>query len=528
VEGVNESGPQGMNSSSSHRWVWIPAAVLAIAVLAGAAVMIASGRSSAGGGRRGQAADPPGGNVLTVQNAVVGPAIPPSFVGLSIEFPALLQYAGRNPAAVNPILLELIRNLAPGQRPVLRVGGDSTDWAWWPVPHMVKPPGIRYVITPRWVQSTRAIAQGLDARLILGINLEADSTRLAAVDARALVDGIGRGSIEALELGNEPELYGAFGWYTPKGGRPVHGRPRGYDIAAFTRDFSRFAGVLPQLPLAGPTTGAPAWVRGLKPFLTAEPKVRVATLHLYPLQHCGVKPSSPVYPTIPHLLLPSSTLGLAARAAPYVAIAHARGVALRIDEMNSVSCGATPQVSQTFAASLWSLNALFALARVGADGVNIHTYPGVKHELFRFTQTGNRWTGFVDPEYYGMLMFAQAAPAGARLLHLTGPAGAHVSTWATRAPNGQIRVVLINDSIERHTVAVRVPSASPAAATLERLQAPSVHSHTGVTLGGRTFGAATATGQLAPPIADSVTPTAGLYRVTLPATSAAMLTLSPN
>ena len=517
-----------MNNSSSHRWVWISAALLAVAVLAGAIVLIASGQSSAGGGGSARAADPPGGNVLTVQGAAVGPAIPPSFVGLSIEFPALLQYAGRNPAAVDPILLTLIRNLAPGQRPVLRVGGDSTDWAWWPVPHMRKPPGIRYVITPRWVRSTRGIAQGLDAHLILGINLEADSTRLAAVEARALVDGIGRRSIEALELGNEPELYGHFGWYTPKGGRPVLGRPRGYDIAAFTRDFSRFGAVLPQLPLAGPTTGAPVWVRSLKPFLAAEPQVQVATLHLYPLQHCGVKPSAPIYPTIPHLLLPSSTLGLAARAAPYVAIAHARGVALRIDEINSVSCGATPQVSQTFAASLWSLNALFALARVGVDGVNIHTYPGVKHELFRFTQSGTHWTGSVAPEYYGMLMFAQAAPTGARFLHLTGSAGAHVSTWATRAPDGQIRVVLINDSTERHTVAVRVPTASSAAATLERLQAPSVHSHTGVTLGGRTFGTATTTGQLAPPIPDPVTPTAGMYRVTLPATSAAMLTLSPN
>jgi hypothetical protein len=517
-----------VNNPSSHRWVRISAALLAAVVLAGALVVIASGRSSAGGGGSGQAAEPPGSNVLTVQSAAVGPAIPPSFVGLSIEFPALEQYAGRNPAAVNPILLELIRNLAPGQRPVLRVGGDSTDWAWWPVPHMRKPPGIRYVITPRWVRSTRSIAQGLDARLILGINLEADSTRLAAAEARALVDGIGRGSIEALELGNEPELYGAFGWYTPKGGRPVPGRPRGYDIAAFARDFSRFATVLPQLPLAGPTAGAPAWVMSLQPFLAAEPKVRVATLHLYPLQHCGVKPSSPIYPTIPHLLQPSSTLGLTARAAPYVAIAHARGVALRIDEMNSVACGATPQVSQTFAASLWSLNALFALARVGVDGVNIHTYPGVKHELFRFTQTGNRWTGSVAPEYYGMLMFAQAAPAGARLLHLTGSAGAHVSTWATRAPDRQIRVVLINDSTERHTVAVRVPTATSTAATLERLQAPSVHSHAGVTLGGRTFGPVTTTGQLAPPIPVAVTPASGVYRVSLPATSAAMLTLAPK
>jgi hypothetical protein len=516
-----------MRSSSPNRRVWIPAALLVVAVLGGAVAMIATRRSSGGGARNGPAADPPHGSVLTVGSAPVGPAIPPSFVGLSIEFPALEQYAGGDPDAVNPVLLTLIRNLAPGQRPVVRVGGDSTDWAWWPVPHMAKPPGIRYVLTPRWVRTTHAIVQALDARLILGINLEADSTRLAAVEARELVGGIGQRSIEALELGNEPELYGAFGWYTPKGGRPVHGRPRGYDIESFTRDFSRLAPVLPGLPLAGPTTGAPAWVSGLKPFLDAEPRVRVATLHLYPLQHCGVKHSSPMYPTIPHLLLPSSTQGLAQRVARYVAIAHARGVALRIDEMNSVSCGATPSVSQTFAASLWSVNALFALARVGVDGVNIHTYPGVKHELFRFTDTGHTWKGLVDPEYYGMLMFAQAAPTGSRLLSLGGSAGAHVDTWATRAPNGQIRVVLINDSAGQRAVTVRVPAGS-GVASLERLQAPSVQARTGVTLGGRTFGAATTTGHLAAPVPDPVTPTGGGYPVNVPATSAAMLTLSPT
>jgi len=516
-----------MPSSSPHQRVWVPAALLLVAVLVGAVVVIASGRSGGAGASGGPAADPPPASVLTVGSAPVGHPIPPSFVGLSIEFPALEQYAGNNPNAVNPILLTLIRNLAPGQRPVVRVGGDSTDWAWWPVPGMAKPLGIRYTITQRWLRTTHTIAQALNARLILGINLEANSTKLAAVEAGKLVGGIGRGSIEALELGNEPELYAAFGWYTPKGGRPVHGRPPGYDIASYTRDFSRFAPVLPRLPLAGPATGAPGWVTGLAPFLDAEPRVRVATLHLYPLQHCGVKPSSPVYPTIPHLLLPSSTQGLAQRVARYVAIAHARGVALRIDEMNSVSCGATPSVSQTFAASLWSVNALFALARVGVDGVNIHTYPGLKHELFRFTDTGHTWKGFVDPEYYGMLMFAQAAPAGSRLLSLAGSAGSDVDAWATRAPNGQIRIVLINDSTGRRSVTVRVPAGSGVAA-LERLQAPSVHAHTGITLGGRTFGAATTTGQLAAPLPNSVTPTSGGYPVSLPATSAAMLTLSPT
>ena len=29
-----------------------------------------------------------------------------------------------------------------------------------------------------------------------------------------MVQRVGRGSVAALELGNEPELYGSFGWYS--------------------------------------------------------------------------------------------------------------------------------------------------------------------------------------------------------------------------------------------------------------------------------------------------------------------------
>src|SRR5207302_1443196 len=92
-----------------------------------------------------------------------------------------------------------------------------------------------------------------NARLILGINLEADSTRLAATEARTIVDGLAPGAVEALELGNEPELYGSFGWYRTADGVEVPGRPRDYDFQKFTNEFSRFgAAVRP-----GSATGSP-------------------------------------------------------------------------------------------------------------------------------------------------------------------------------------------------------------------------------------------------------------------------------
>ena len=163
------------------------------------------------------------------------------------------------------MLAQLIRNLAPGQSPVLRIGGDSTDWTWWPTAHVRMPGGITFTLDRRWVAVTRALTRAVGARLILGINLEADSGAVAAAEADSLVDGVGRARVLALEPGNEPELYGTFAWYT-RDGHTVTGRPVGYDFADFTADFSRISRRLPPLPLAGPSIGVPTQVPALDQF----------------------------------------------------------------------------------------------------------------------------------------------------------------------------------------------------------------------------------------------------------------------
>jgi hypothetical protein len=495
--------------------------ILAAAVVAG---LIASHGTDAHERRAGAAQGPPS---LTVSGATTGRAVPSGFLGLSLEYPAVEAYAGHDPKAIDPVFEQLIRNLTPGQAPDLRIGGDTTDWTWWPVPGVAKPHGIRYSIGDNSAAVTAALAHTLGAHLILGVNLELDSTTDAATEGRALLAGVGADSIEALELGNEPELYGSFSFYKTASGGHVNGRPAGYDIASYLPDFARIAKSLPDVPLAGPATGAPKWIPELARFLRAEPRVTLATLHRYPLQQCFRPAASPVYPSVAHILAPSASEGLADSVASLVSAAHSRHVALRIDEMNSVSCGGAPGVSNAFASALWVLDAVFQMARVGVDGVNIHTYPNAPYELFRFTRGDGKWSGSVAPEYYGLLMFAQAAPAGAQLLRTSGALG-NVRAWATRATDGTEHIVLINDyTAQARTVAVRIAGAN-GAATLERLRAPGVHSLTGVTIGGQSFGTATDTGLLAGPSeAASVSPAHGAYVVRLPPASAAMLTLGP-
>jgi Glycosyl hydrolase family 79 C-terminal beta domain len=505
-----------VNTSPPTRLRGLIAALVVLAAVAGDTVArSAPARASPGG------ADPAA--VVTVGRATVGRAVPAGFLGLSMELPAVEEYAGPDPQALNPVLEQLIRNLAPGQRPVLRLGGDSTDWTWFPVDHVPHPPWVRFTLTPGWMRVTKALTEALDARLIVGVNLEANRPKVAAAEAGALIAGLGRRSIEALEVGNEPELYGAFSWYHNQAGVQFTGRPQGYDFSGFTQDFSRVAGSLPHISLAGPAVGAPDWAAQLGPFLAAEPRVGLATLHAYPLKKC----SATTNVTAAQLLSESSSIGLADILAPYAGVAHAHGVPLRIDEINAISCGGERGVSDTFASALWSLDAMFAMASVGVDGVNFHTVPNAINELFAFKLVNGVWRGSVRPNYYGLMMFAQAAPAGARLLKLSGPTGGTLRTWATLAPDGHVRVVLINTNTARaQLVAVRIPSARGPAA-LERLTAPAITAESGMSLGGQSFGSQTNTGLLAgKPESDSVTSSAGRYLVRLPAASAAMLTLS--
>jgi hypothetical protein len=466
--------------------------------------------------------------VAIVSDNQTGQVMPPGFVGTSFEYRALQLYTGRDPRAVDPVLVQLLRQLAPGQAPVLRIGGDSTDATWWPMRGVIPPGGITYKLTRGWLRTTQALAADLGAHLILGVNLAAGRPALAAAEARALLEGLGRQYISALEIGNEPDLYGVFAWYRDRRGQVFHARNRRYDLSAYVTDFSHFAQALPRVPLAGPALSGPSWMGGLGRFISSEKEIKIVTYHRYPLRACITDPTSPGYASIANLLSDSSSAGLAAPVAPYAALAHTDGLQFRIGELNSASCQGAAGTSDTFASALWVLDTLFNMASAGVDGVNIHTLPGAPYQPFEFSQsTTGTWQATVQPEYYGLLMFARAFPPGARLLAVNAPSGP-VKVWATQAPDGTIRVVLINkDTIAAHSVALELPGGL-SGASLESLQAPSVASTTGVTLGGQSFASPTTTGTFpGPESISSVYPTLGSYSIDLPPASAAILTRGP-
>jgi hypothetical protein len=464
---------------------------------------------------------------LTVGAPLHARRIPPGFLGLSLEYKSIYEYSGRNPSAINPVLVRLIANLSPGQRPQLRIGGDSTDRTWWPGRGARKPRGSYIRLTRRWGEIASSLIHALNARVILGIQFEADSPGTARVEARKLIAAIGRPAVEALELGNEPELYGNFTWYHVAG-QARAGRPHGYGFAQYLPQYARVSAALPGVPLAGPSAGSEKWLQYVRPFIAAEPQLGMVTLHRYPLQLCYIPPGWPQYPTIAHLLSAGATTGLANSVGRDVAIAHAHHLPLRIDEINTISCGKDPAVGKSFASALWALQTLFAFAGVGVNGVNMHTYVGATYALFRFHHRRGTWSGLVYPEYYGLLMFAQAAPPHSRLLGISGADRAKVQAWATRDRAGTTRVVLINDTGRGRRLAIRIRGGA-GSATVERLQAPSLAAQRGVTIGGQTFGTRTTSGEPSGPADTETAPVShGSYVVRLPGASAALVTIAPR
>jgi hypothetical protein len=447
-----------------------------------------------------------------------------TFLGFSFEYPALEQYAGTDPNAVDPVFEQLISNLTDGRPTLIRIGGISTDRVWWPVEGVPRTPAAYYTLTRRRLEVAAALARATNAHLIFGVNMEAGSPIEASAESRAIMTVIGRTLLKGIEIGNEPELYGSK-WYYKIGGREYFARPASWDFQSFMSEYLQFAAALGQVPLVGPAIGAHTWMPYLSEYLDQEHPV-VVTLHRYPLQSCGPKPGQPKYPSIPHLLSLRASVGLADQFQPYVQLAHARGELVRNGEMNSVSCGLAWGSANTFAGALWLIDTLFALANVGVDGVNLHTYPGASDQLFAIKQIDGRWRAYVAPEYYGALMFSQAAPPGSHLLQVSGVSDIPtVRAWATRTPSGQIHLVLLNDATnhpQRLTVRL-LQSMGPA--TLERLRAPRVSSTIGITIDGQTIRYRTTTGLLSGRFRDAyIAPVAGTYNVYLPTASAAMLT----
>jgi hypothetical protein len=465
---------------------------------------------------------------VTIPAAAGGLPVPRSFFGLSTEYWSLPRYQPHLPILERVISLLRVRGGGPL---VLRIGGDSADHTYWNPQHAL--PSWDFVLTEPWLQSTSSLIKRVGLRVIVDLNLVAQSPTMAADWASAALAAFPRRSVIGFEVGNEPDYYAGQALYRQRvGDQAKVNTPLSfldYSAADYAANFTQYAralrAVAPTVPVAGPSVANPerhsVWLTELA--LRDSAWLGLLTAHRYPLSACAHQ--GPHKPTIARLLSENASAGVAASVAKAVRLADAIGVPFRLTELNSVTCGGRRGISNTFATALWAPDAMFELLAAGVDGVNIHVRADAINAPFMLGQAGL----FARPLLYGLAMFTRTLGPGARLVpaQVSEQPRSHLKVWAIRLSHHVLHVLIIDKGGRGATVNLRLPAGGMA--TVQRLLAPKLTSTGGVTLDGqqvgsdgRWHGERTVETANAIPTANSQT---SLYRVTVPRYSEALVSV---
>jgi hypothetical protein len=396
--------------------------------------------------------------------------IPDNFIGLGYEISSVAQTGLLSPR--NTAYIQFVRNLGP--RGVIRIGGNTADYSSYSAagPAVSSPKAT--VVDDASLRDLGGFLRATGWQLIWGLNLGAGLAPVAiqnAVDEAASVIAAAGDSLLAIEIGNEPDLFG---------GGVAH-RPRDYGYADYLKDYRAYKSALrakfPTAPLAGPDAANHTdWVGQFAADEGAD--IKLLTHHYY----AEGPPTNPAS-TIENLLKTDAKLG---RILDQCGVASRRsGSPFRVCETNSCFGGGKPGVSDTLASALWGLDFLFTLASAGAAGVNIETGVNQLGFVSSYSPIFDDLQGHYTPkpDYYAMLAFGQVS-RGTRIAADYDAQGANIKAYATQDSAGHVFVTLINkEAASDAAITVNLPAHAKKASVV-RLAGPSLDSKTGVTLGG--------------------------------------------
>jgi hypothetical protein len=454
---------------------------------------------------------------ISIDNSRGAGIIEPDYMGLgyeisSVAIPGLLS-------AKNTPYVQLVRNLGRNQfrdrRGVIRIGGNTSDFATYAAngTAISSPKGT--VVTEANLIELRGFLDELRWNLIWGLNLGGDHLDNAVEEARA-VDRILGDRLIALEIGNEPDLFGRAGH-----------RPADYNYDAWLKDYRRYKAairaVLPKARFAGPDlAGAADW---MSRFAQDEDKdIALLTAHHYITGQAN--------PAATQDFMLTEEKKYQGALTSFRDAMVASGVKWRMCETASFSGGGKDGVSNTFAAALWVLDYLFVLASYGCAGVNMET--GVNHlgKISYYTPISDDLNGHYGaaPEYYGLLAFAQL-PAGGMFPVRVATNGINLTAWSVAdISKGERALAVINkDTGQDADVSITgidmvgvKPNVRMTRGRILRLTGPALNAKDGVKLGGVSVAA---DGSWSGAKYEPVKVTNGSASLHLPAASAALVWL---
>jgi hypothetical protein len=465
-----------------------------------------------------------------------GVAVAPSFAGFSIEYWSALDYLGAF-GQVNPAFARLVKTLGAGGRgaPTIRLGGNSTDGAWWNPDGAPRPTGIETDLNAGWLAQLRTWSAVTRTPMVLGVNLGLNDPNNAAAYVQQAVGAIGRPGLVGFEVGNEPDRYSQLRTFHVGTRRleRIERRPPDYSFQQYNDELDAYVQALAPIAggvgLSGGAFAGSVWDPDSDALLAREgPGTTAFGAHAYALEACGAAARNRKKASFARALLaPGGSAPIFARMGQLASVATAHGAAFRVSETNSANCGGVDGVSNAFASALWGTDMLFGLAEAGVSNVDFHAWNGAYYSPVDFVHSKGALVARVHPLYYGMMLFDRALPAGARLLPVApNSPQAATKTYASIDPAGTRRIVVINKDGERpRQVVLQVPGGG-ASARVERLMAPSVLSKANVTFAGQTYGERTTDGVITgKKVTETLARSGSAFRLAMPPGSAALVTV---
>jgi hypothetical protein len=445
---------------------------------------------------------------LVIPTEATGPHMPADFVGLSYEVQQLADpdfFSAKNTG--------LIRTFkALSQQGVLRLGGNTSEFAWWkPTPHSPEPehphtrevegePEARYyAVTPEAVRNLAAFLEATGWTCIYGINMGTNTPARAAEEAEFAAKTLGV-RLQYFQIGNEPDLYGR------------HLRdPQTWSAKTYLEEWLALArAIVARVPEA--RFGIPdvasnlSWLTQIADTWSAvenSPHVSALTHHYY----FGGPATNPDV-NIPNLLKPATMAKVQSTADTTTAAAARMRVRFRMAEGNTCYRGGKPGVSDVFAAALWAADYSLLLASNNYSGVNLHGGTGMSvanglggflpgDELLKeqgatpeqiaahphpfYTPIATFDSEYVmEPVAYG-LKFAGFLSGGrfiqADLSSKLQAAGVNATAYAVKLARGQTSVIVLNKDAG-NDLALRLDfgDRKPGTVVIETLDAPALES----------------------------------------------------
>lgn len=414
------------------------------------------------------------------------------FAGLSYETTKLAvpMFTGTNTP-----LIQLFGLLGPA---VLRIGANAVDRSSWNGAVEDLTP-----ILPSHIDALADFVQATQWQVIYGVNLAQNTPANAADEAAYVAARLGP-SLLAWEIGNEPDLYRRHGY-----------RPDDWNYEDYLDEWQDFHAAMseasPGVAFSGPSTSYDLERNTLLFAHDAREHLALLTHHYYRADRDD--PSS----TLALLLEPDPAL--VTELASLVQAASDAGIpwGVRLTEANSFYGGGLPGVSNAYGSALWVMDFLFTCALAGCTGVNLHG-----GNQGSYTPIADIDGAVVEPrpEFYGMVMFANAAQGLPLQGTVATDADVDFSAWGVQRDDGGLNAILINKD-DRRTVGVHLATGISANQFDPLwLQGTGLSSDSGYTLGDAEIGN---DGSWVPQPRPPLTGSGGLLDVLLPPATAVLM-----